>query len=228
VYLKRTVPFVVFCFWLVLLLPRHVSALGSGTYPESWAPIESKPTSDGCPGLEGTFSNRGTGSFPAELGEPPKLTDIFARMARGTGPMSPKARGRVWSVPAEANSVAIVQAPESLSVSFIDQAQNQTPLNFRRYHFSWSEERYDDLFTCYTSNNDPRLRFFVEPESHSALIPNIYMEGGGTLVFLRMAADGSLIVEWRSDSIAISAVVVGSGITFNNVWWRYPPLTGAQ
>jgi hypothetical protein len=144
-------------------------------------------------------------------------------MGRGSGPTSPRATNRFWP---EAGNIAWVKldlTPETLSVSFVPAAGASTTLDFRRYHFSWSEERYDDLFTCYAADNGARLRFFAEPESHSALFANLYMEAGGTLVLLLKAADGSLVVQWRSESLAISSVLIGSHMRFNSVWWKYPP-----
>jgi hypothetical protein len=118
--------------------------------------------------------------------------------------------------------------PESLTVNFVSEKSDNTPLVFRRYHFSLSEKRFDDLFTCYDVENGARLRFFAEPESHSGVLGNIYMEGGGTLVMLLKATDGSLVVQWRSESLALSSLLLGSHIRFNSVWWKYSPLNATQ
>lgn len=105
---------------------------------------------------------------------------------------------------------------------FLAERDVGTPLSFRRYHFNWTEKRYDDLFTCYATDPGPRLRFFAEPEGHSRGVPYLFIEGGGTLVFLLKATDGSLVVQWRSESLAITSVVLGSHMRFKSVWWRYP------
>jgi len=212
-----------FLIWAITHFSGCASVTGPVAYPESWAPIQSISIADGCPSLEGTFSNRGSGAFPTELGEPPRLDEVFARMGRGSGPMSPRAYGRTWSVPSEAESVSVSQAAESLSFLFIDKDGNKTPLNFRRYHFNWGEDRYDELFTCYNNDGEPRLRFLAEPESHGGSISNFYLVGGGILVFMLRTADGSLVVQWRSDSAAVSGALIGSGLSFKSVWWRYLP-----
>ncbi len=96
-------------------------------------------------------------------------------------------------MPPDAVSVPIVQTPEILEVTFFGENGERTSLDFRRYHFKWSEERFDDLFTCYNrAEQAPRLRFLAEPESTD--IAPFHFEGGGTLVFLLKAEDDSLIV----------------------------------
>jgi len=197
------------------------SMTGPVSYPQSWPPPTADLTANGCPNLAGVYANRAEAHAPKELGGGPRLTDVFARMARATG-LTAVPPGKAWHVPEDAESVAIVQAPEALRVVFLDRGRELSALEFRRYRFSWSERRYDDLYTCYTPENGPRLRYFAEPESHSIYIPNLYLGGGGTLVFMLRAADGSLVVQWRNESVGISAIVVGTHFSFDSVWWRYP------
>jgi len=226
---KRTkLAALIFSTGVFLALMGCASVTGPVSYPTSWAPIESVLTEDGCPALEGTYSDRGAEAFPTELGEPPRLSEVFVRMGRGTGLFSPRESKRVWPVLPDSVSVGIVQTPEMLKFTFLGRNREQTSLDFRRYHFKWSEKRFDDLFTCYSSNKEARLRFFAEPESSSTIIPNLYLGGSGTLVFLLKATDGSLIVQWRSESAGISAVLLGTHISFNSVWWRYPPLSDSR
>jgi hypothetical protein len=44
----------------------------------------------------------------------------------------------------------------------------------------------------------------------------------GCPTFLLRAIDGSLIVQLRSDSLGFSAVVVGTHLSFDSIWFRYP------
>jgi len=124
--------------------------------------------------------------------------------------------------------VRIAQTPETLKLTFLGENQEQASLEFRRYHFNWKEKRFDDLFTCYASGKEPRLRFLAEPETRSTILPGLILGGGGVLVFLLKAADGSLIVQWRSESVGISVLVYGTHISFDSVWWRYQPLGDAR
>jgi hypothetical protein len=119
--------------------------------------------------------------------------------------------------------VSIDQTSESISVTFIDSSGNRTPLIFRRYRFSLSEKRGDDLFACRMLYGEPSLRFFTEPQSHSSTSV-VGMEGGGTFVVLLKSVDGSLVVNWRSDSAALSLFFLGSGYRVDNLWYRYPLL----
>jgi len=208
------------CLTIALALGGCATVTGPEAYPDKWASIDLTKVHDGCPTLTGTYSDRGTASHPQQLGAPPLLSEVFARMGRRSG--------RTWPEPTDVKSVQLILEAESLTVRFLSNSGKQTDLPFRRYHFSLGEKRYDDLFTCYASETGSRLRFLAEPESHSGGIPNLYLEGGGTLVFLLRASDGSLIVQWRSDSVAISSVLLGSHIRFNSVWWKYPPLGAGQ
>jgi hypothetical protein len=213
----------IFTSILLLLLSGCASLTGKNTYPSSWPELDLKPTADGCPRLSGTYSNSGNGVFPHELGEARSLTDIFRRMslAKG-GNFSPQTTGHTWDVPAEANAVSIDQTPETLRVTFLGNTGPLSSLIFRRYHNSLSETRFDDLFTCYVSENGIRLRFYPETDRNVSVIPNLYLGGGATLTFLLRAIDGSLIVQLRSDSLGFSAVVVGTHLSFDSIWFRYP------
>lgn len=216
------------CVGAALALAACAAVTGPARYPATWAPLDPRSSVAGCPDLAGTYSNRGSGTSPPELGEPPQLSEVFARMGRGHGLLGPKAHGEAWPEATNAASVSISQTPEALGITFIGEHQEQTSLSFRRYHFNLSETRYDDLFTCYPSDTESRLRFFAEPESHSAVMPGLYAEGGGTLVFLLKAADGSLVVQWRSESVAMSLALIGSHVSFKSVWWRYASLGDAR
>lgn len=218
---------------IITFVAGCASVTGPVSYPVEWASIKSSPTDNGCPKLADTYSNHGAAAFPEGIGEPPDLSDIFTRMGQGQGPMSPGATKRSWPTLSDAVSVSFEQTPETLNLTFANASGDPTVLNFRRYHFRWSEERYDDQFTCYLSSGEPRLRFFVEPERHSLVIPYLYVEGGGTLVFLLKAADGSLIVQWRAESIGIGTFYfVGTNFhfnsIFNSIWYRYPLLDAAK
>lgn len=212
----------IFASILLILLTGCAALTGEKAYPSSWSELELKPTADGCPRLSGTYNNVGNGLFPHELGKPPNLTEIFRRMSLAEGSFSPKATGRTWDIPAEARAVSIDQTPETLRVTFLGNEGPLSSLNFRRYHYSLSESRFDDLFTCYVSENGIRLRFYPETDRNVLLVPNLYLGGGATLTFLLRATDGSLVVQLRSDSLGFSAVVVGTHLSFDSIWFRYP------
>ncbi len=103
----------------------------------------------------------------------------------------------------------------------------RTPLRFRRYRFTLSEDRVDNLFSCRTLYDEPTLRFFNEPLSHSST--SVLMAGGGgTSVALLKSVDRSLVVNWRSDTVALTLFVLGSGYRVDNLWYRYAPFTSER
>lgn len=210
----------------VLALAQLGCATGSGNppYPATWATIASASTADGCPDLTGTYANRGIDSHPSAAGEAPSLAEVFAAMALSKTATGPAAWRRSWSsIPRDAVTVALRQTPETLTVSFADAAGNRTPIEFRRYRFSLSEDRVDDLYACRTLYGEPTLRFFNEPHGH-ARVSILLIGGGGTIVSLLRAVDGSLIVNWRSDDLTITRFVLGSGYQVDNLWYRYPQI----
>jgi hypothetical protein len=205
---------------LVLALPGCAITSGNPPYPAEWASIRSEPTAQGCPDLQGRYGNQPAASVPPQAGAP-SLAQIFQTMAHSQGVTGPAAWKRTWpDIPGDAVSVSIEQAPDALTVTFIDAAGRPTALPFRRYHFSLSEDRVDDLYGCRALYGEPYLKFFNEPLSHAST-SIIVVGGGGTAVYLLRSVDGSLVVNWRSDAAAVSLLVVGSGYRVDNLWYRY-------
>jgi hypothetical protein len=123
--------------------------------------------------------------------------------------------------------VSIEQAPESMTITFIDSAGRRTSLSFRRYRFRLSEDRVDDLFSCRTLYAEPALRFFNEPHSHAST-SIVAVGGGGTSVALLKSVDGSLVVNWRSDAVSLTQFILGSGYRVENLWYRYALLAAER
>ena len=163
------------------------------------------------------------GDWAPEAGEPPSLADIFTAMADSKGATGPAAWKQSWPrIPTDAASVSIEQTPETMTVTFVDPAGRRTPLAFRRYRFDLTESRVDDLFDCRTLHDEPALKFFSEPASHSSTSA-VAAGGGGTAVWLLKSVDGSLVVNWRSDALAVTVFIAGSGYRVDNLWYRYSP-----
>jgi hypothetical protein len=200
------------------------SVTGSNPYPASlWGALDPGRTPDGCPNLSGAYGNVAAARYPDEAGEAPRLNDVFARMALAGDPLRPGEGGRDWNVPRDADFVTIAQNAEELTLSFIEARGTRHVLHFRRQHFDLSEKRFDDLFTCYSGEDAARLRFFPELDREVIASP-VYMGGGATLVFLLRGADGSLVVQLRTESVGLSQLLVGSHVDFSSVWYRYPPV----
>lgn len=145
-------------------------------------------------------------------------------MGRSKTATGPAAWNQSWpTIPRDAALVSIEQAPEALTITFIDPTGRRTPLNFRRYRFRLSEDRVDDLFSCRTLYDEPTLRFFNEPTSLVSM-SIVAAGGGGTSVALLKSVDGSLVVNWRSDSLTLNLFIIGSGYRVDNLWYRYSRL----
>jgi hypothetical protein len=199
------------------------SATGPTSYPADWASIKSTPTADGCPNLAGSYGNQSMATFPGALVDPPTLSEVFTRMVQGKTLLGDRPP---WpTIPADAASMSVEQTPEVLSLNFAAPGGERTTLAFRRYHFNWAEKVYADLFHCTLAADEPRLRFFAEPQSHGSA-SQLHVEGGGTLVILLKATDGSLIVQWRSEDFLLWLGVVGSHFKLDSTWHRYPQISG--
>lgn len=213
---------------LVLAQLGCATSSGNPPYPIDWASISSVSTQEGCPDLQGTYSNHGSGTYPVEAGAPPSLAEIFTTMARSQTATGPAAWKRSWpTIPRDAASVSIEQAPETMTITFIDSNGLRTPLSFRRYRFSLSEDHVDDLFSCRTLYVQPTLRFFNEPHGHASTAI-VATGGGGTMVSLLKSVDGSLVVNWRSDAVSLTLFVLGSGYRAENLWYRYSRLEAEE
>ena len=213
---------------LVLTQMGCATSSGRPPYPLEWASIKSIPIHEGCPDLGGTYSNQGVGVFPPEAGDPPSLAEVFATMAHSKSATGPSAWKQSWPIiPPDTALVSIEQAPETLTITFITAAGHRTPLQFRRYRFALSEDRVDDLFSCRTLYAEPTLRFFNEPLSHASTSV-LVAGGGGTSVVLLKSVDGSLVVNWRSESLVLTLFVLGSGYRVDNLWYRYSRLDGEE
>ena len=189
-------------------------------YPSSWASAASAPTAEGCPNLEGLYSNLPSDAAPVDVGKAPSLTEVFLGMADGPAPVRYR---QTWSVPQNAVAVSITQRPEELVVTFIDANDEQTSQRFRHLKITRIEKRYDDLFSCRVVDGEPGLSFpFTAASNGTRVSGPIYMGGSDTFLFLRKAVDGALIVQLRTESAGISGVIIGTHFTFKSVWMRYP------
>lgn len=208
------------------VLAGCASLTGPEEYPRNWVALDSSHMPDGCPNLSGIYGTSATDTFPEDVGDPPALGEIFDMLGRNNGLFSPKETTQVWPETKNADTAKFVQNPESLVISFVDKEQIATTLTFRRYHFNWFEKRYDDLFHCYPSDAGSRLRFFAEPEGPIYIrgIPYVFGEWKGALVFLLKALDGSLVVQYRTETAFMSGILLGTHVRFHSSWWRYPLL----
>jgi hypothetical protein len=207
------------------LLAACGSVTGPTAYPEAWPPPTPGVIAERCPDLNGVYANVASAAHPALEGGPPTLTAVFGRMERS---QAITASGIPWNVPTEAERVELALDEEQLTVTFHRAADAPLSLRFRRHHLDLSERRFDDLFTCYRDADTARLRFMQDVDPRIAMLRGVYLGANVGLVFLLKAADGSLVVQFRTEDIGLSAVLIGSHATFDSLWWRYPPAARVQ
>jgi hypothetical protein len=197
------------------------AASGKNPYPATpWGPLDTAKTAEGCPQLSGTYRNVASGSFPRQAVDPPRLADLFERLAEAAKVWDGKERPD-RRVPRDAELVTISQDENSLTFSFIDSRGIAHPLRFRQYHPSWSETNFDELYVCKSGEDANRLQFFYELDRAGGG-DAVYAGEVGTTAYLLRAADGALIVQLRTETIGMSLLIIGSEYTVTNVWQRYP------
>ena len=193
---------------LIALLGGCATHSGSPPYPDDWPTLKSPATSEGCPLMAGTYANRPIQVIPSSSVVLP-LSEVFAAILRPHPKDDPSLyKKHLWpAIPRDAEAVSIDQTEHRLIITIIGIAGERVSLGFRRFTFSLTEDRYDDLYACVAFHGEPRARFLVERG-----------EAPSHWVTLAKAVDGSLIVNWRSapaGTIAAHAV--------SSIWYRYAP-----
>lgn len=196
-------------------------ASGTNPYPAtSWGPLDTAQIAGSCPDLSGTYRNVASSSFPRQAGDEPQLADLFERLADAAkiwdGEERPDRR-----VPRDAERVTISQDENTLTLSFVDRSGVAHSLRFRRFNPSLSQPDLGELYFCKGGEEANRLQFFYELD-HAGDADAIYAGEVGTTAYLLRAADGSLIVQLRTETIGMSLLIIGSEYTVTNVWQRYP------
>lgn len=192
---------------LIAFLGACATHSGSPPYPDDWPSLKSPTTSNSCPLLAGTYANRPIQVIPSSSVVLP-LSEVFAAVLRPHPKDDPAYKKHLWpAIPRDAEAVSIDQTEDRLIITILGVVGERVSLGFRRYRFSLTEDRVDDLYACNAFQGEPRLRLFVE-----------LGEAPSHWVTLAKAVDGSLVVNWRSapaGTIAAHAV--------NAIWYRYPP-----
>lgn len=212
----------VFVCLLAAVLQGCAGVTGPVGYPAEWPKPLNRVVDNGCPDLDGLYENRPVGGAPADLESIPTLTEVFTRLGSGSGLTSPRYSGHVWDVPPDAEHVLFRFEGDGLVVRFVATDGSGREIRFRRYHFDIHEKRYDELFHCHAIESGARLRFLASPESGGIAVPGVFLGARGVVVMLIRASDGSLVVQWRTESFGLSTLVIGTHFAFSSRWYRYP------
>ncbi len=203
---------------LVLALSGCVASTGPQKYPSDWASIKTIPRQRDCPNLAGTYRNSAVAAFPEDEGAPPSLSQLFSAIGNAS---SHKVHGP-WGPVGASESVSFAQTAGSLTATFARSAEAGIELTFARLGFYTPEESQGDRFTCFSSGGEPRLFFISTVDDQLPISPSTI----GTQLILLRAADGSLIVQLRSNSYEVInlGLVGGPVVHHSSAWYRYPPL----
>ena len=219
----------------VLALVAGISGcanMGKHPYPNSWPPLKAGEVVGRCPKLDGIYENRAAAVWPAETEGGPNLSDLLGTVGPTTKVDSsatavPVTRTRQSAgLDSSVTAVRIAQVGETVTISSIAEgAQPVSSLEFHKAHINpltgfWSGDMNNE-YACMPFSHRNASRFLADTTSHSSSMPG-YFAGGGTILLLRKAADGSLVAQLHSDSVAMSIIIVGTGVHLDNLWMRYP------
>jgi hypothetical protein len=193
-------------------------------YPPGWVSIQKGALANGCPDLSGTYSTRAADAHPRNAEAPPPLNEVFELKAGGAGVFTLRTPERTWPSLPGATSAAFRSDGDALYVRFGRGALSEVALTFHRIEFVAVDRDADAFFNCPPSAAGPAVRFASDRASIGG-VPYVYSEFDMDVVLLFKAADGSLMVNYRTERIFLTSVVVGSqGETLRSRWWRYPPV----
>ncbi len=193
-------------------------------YPPGWVSARGKALPNGCPDLSGTYGTRATDAHPRSAEPPPPLNAIFELEGKGVGVFKLRSPDRSWPTLPGATSAAFRSDDDALYVRFRDSTGAEAVLKLRRNDFIAVDSDSDAFFNCPPSEAGPAVRFASDRASIRG-VPYVFDEFDMDVVLLFKAADGSLIVNYRTERIFLTSVVVGSqGETLRSRWWRYPPV----
>lgn len=136
------------------------------------------------------------------------------------------ANGRegAWPALRSAQTATFTSSGDWTHVRFHDDADGKATLRFKRKAW-WggSVDGSDAMYQCLGLEQGPVIGF-DGPRKALWSVPYLASEGDLAFVFLSKAADGSLIVNFRTDRILVTGLLVGSYRWVGSVWWRYPPV----
>jgi hypothetical protein len=190
-------------------------------HPQGWGSSPETLLPNGCPDLSGTYSTRATEAYPPYLGVFPTLSEILGSSLLHDA----QGRNRPWPAVAGATTATFTSDGDWMHVRFRDDVEGEGALSFKKKHW-WggSVEGSDAMYQCLELEQGRALGF-DGPRGQIISVPYLFSEGDVAFVFLSKARDGSLIVNYRTDRIFITGILIGSHARWvGSIWWRYPPV----
>jgi hypothetical protein len=213
--------------WLVAplavatLLLAACASLVPLDHPHGWSSSPGTVLPNGCPDLSGTYAARATGVYPADIGVSPPLNEILGP----SGLLDAQRGDELRPSFAGATTASFTSEGDWLYVRFRDDAEGEGALKFKRKNW-WGgfTDGSDAMYQCLELELGPTLGFDGSRRSVSA-VPLLFAEKDVNFVFLSKGQDGSLIVNYRTDRVFISGILIGSHARWvRSVWWRYPAI----
>lgn len=202
-----------------VLTAALLAACASLDAPQAWSGSAQKALPNGCPDLSGSYSTGASEAYPAYEGAFPLLNDIL-----GPGVLrDAQAAERPWPTSSGAATGSFRSQGEWLYVEFPKRTEGEAALRFKRKDW-WggSVDGSHAMYQCMELELGPALGF-DGPRSTLFSVPNLVAQSDYGFVFLSKAADGALIVNFRTDRVLFTGILIGSHARWaNSVWWRYP------
>jgi hypothetical protein len=187
--------------------------------PREWESSPGALVSNGCPDLSGTYGTRATDAYPPDVGTYPALNEILGP----SGLHDAQGRNHPWPALPTATTATFTSSADWLYVRFRDDAAGEVTLRFKHKHW-WGGfvEGSDAMYQCKELELGPTLGFDGSRKPIVA-VPYWFALGDVNFVFLSKARDGSLIVNYRTDRVFITGILIGSHARWvGGIWWRYP------
>ena len=188
-------------------------------YPREWESSPGTALPNGCPDLSGTYAVRATGAYPAKVESYPPLNEIL-----GPGVLrDAEGRDRPWPTSPGATTATFTASGDWLYVRVSDAGKGESALKFKRKNW-WggATDGSDAMYQCLELELGPALGFDGSRKRIFA-IPYMFAEFDVNFVFLSKGRDGSLIVNYRTNRVFFTGVLIGSLARWvGSVWWRYP------
>ena len=170
--------------------------------------------------MSGTYSTRAAEAYPPGVTVLPPLGEIL-------GPNllhDAQRREDPWPALRSARTATFTSSGDWTQVRFRDDADGEATLVFKRKAW-WggSVDESDAMYQCRELEQGP-VAGFDGPRKALWSVPFLASEGDIAFIFLSKAVDDSLIVNFRTDRMLVTGLLVGSYRWVGSVWWRYPPV----
>lgn len=209
----------------VTLLLASCASFTPLDHPQGWGSSPGTVLPNGCPDLSGTYATHATGAYPESVVIYPPLNEILGP----SGLRDAQTRDRPWPASTHSTTATFTASGDWLYVRFRDDAEGEVTLRFKRKNW-WggSTNGSDAMYQCLDLELGPSMGFDGSRRPMFA-VPYLFAQDEVDFVFLSKGRDGSLIVNYRTNRVFLTGILVGSHARWTgSIWWRYPPVVSHQ